>query len=219
MQRKGEDLWHPTLCPRCGTGRLVVRQNSQTGQSFLGCTNYPFCERSYSQTEIVEDKLKCPSCGGWMVRRKRAEDGRPFFGCSNYPDCSATIDADDSYNPTYTPRRESRPRSGCGSAPPRNSGHAHRTRASKASSEKCPKCGRPLKLMTNGKDGSTFYGCTGYPSCRYTRSARDASGASRSNAMKCPRCGAPLKERTNKKDGSVFYGCTRYPKCKYTRSK
>lgn len=219
MQRKSEDLWHPALCPRCGTGRLVVRQNSQTGQSFLGCTNYPFCERSYSQTEIVEDKLKCPSCGGWMVRRRRGEDGQPFFGCSNFPDCSATVDADDSYNPTYTPRRESRPRGGCGSVPTRSSGYTHRTRANKASSEKCPKCGRPLKLMTNGKDGSTFYGCTGYPSCRYTRSARDASGASRSNAMRCPRCGAPLKELTNKKDGSVFYGCTKYPKCKYTRSK
>ena len=107
VQRKDEDLWHPALCPRCGTGRLVVRRNSQTGNSFLGCTNYPFCERSYSQVEIIEDKLKCPSCGGWMVRRRRGEDGNPFFGCSNYPDCMATIDADDSYNPVFTARRKS----------------------------------------------------------------------------------------------------------------
>jgi len=32
----------------------------------------------------------------------------------------------------------------------------------------CPFCGRPLALR-NGSNGN-FYGCTGYPQCRYTRS-------------------------------------------------
>ena len=218
IQRKGEDLWHPALCPRCGTGRLVVRRNSQTGSSFLGCTNYPFCERSYSQTEIIEDKLKCPSCNGWMVRRRRSEDGVPFFGCSNYPDCKATIDADDSYNPTYTPRSTSRP-SGYQASRSSANGMRKETRGKEGSAQKCPQCGRPLKVMTNSKDGSKFYGCTGYPSCRYTRSITGESRVTKRNAMKCPKCGSPLKELTNKKDGSVFYGCTGYPRCKYTRNK
>lgn len=85
---------------------------------------------------------------------------------------------------------------------------------------KCPHCGRALKVMTNSKDGSKFYGCTGYPSCRYTRSISGGiSRPSGKKTMKCPKCGAPLKELTNKKDGSVFFGCTRYPKCRYTRNK
>lgn len=216
-QKKGEDLWHPTLCPRCGTGRLVVRTNSQTGKSFLGCTNYPLCEKSYSQTEIIEDRLKCPSCGGWMVRRKREDDGTPFFGCSNFPNCSATIDAGGSFSPGSIAKQ-------AGSSSMRYGtvafhGSMCEDGAGEARSEKCPKCGSSLRLIKNSKDGSLFYGCVRYPSCRYTRNAEGEPSARSSRATKCPRCGAPLKELTNRKDGSVFYGCTRFPKCKFTRSK
>lgn len=35
----------------------------------------------------------------------------------------------------------------------------------------CPKCGRPLKVV-NWK-GKRFMGCSGYPSCRYTKALRD----------------------------------------------
>ena len=218
MQSEGEDLWHPALCPRCGTGRLVVRRNGQTGKSFLGCTNYPFCERSYSQIEIIEDKIKCPTCGGWMVRRRRSEDGTPFFGCSNYPDCKATIDSDDSYNPVYAPRQRQRTTDNRKRSPNKGTPSSEYSRRT-GSSQECPRCGRALKVVTNSKDGSKFYGCTGYPSCTYTRSIGDRSAKSKAHGLKCPKCGAPLKELTNKKDGSVFYGCTRYPKCKYTRNK
>lgn len=89
---EGVDLRDPVLCPRCGTGRLVTRRDPRSGKSFLGCTNYPYCEKSYDHIEILEDRLRCPSCGGWMVRRERSFDGKPFFGCSNWPNCSATYD-------------------------------------------------------------------------------------------------------------------------------
>lgn len=92
---EGEDPWNPALCPACGTGRLVIRRNSQTGEAFLGCTNYPFCNKTYSHIDILEDKIKCPQCGGWMVRRKRKRDGRPFYGCSNYPECKTVFDIDE----------------------------------------------------------------------------------------------------------------------------
>ena len=36
----------------------------------------------------------------------------------------------------------------------------------------CPKCGHPLVMRTNKKDGTTFMGCSGYPNCRYTQSSR-----------------------------------------------
>lgn len=168
-QKKGEDFWHPALCPRCGTGRLVVRRNARTGKSFLGCTNYPFCDRSYSQIEILEDKLKCPACGGWMARRRRGDDGTPFFGCSNYPHCAATIDADDSFKPTYAPKRTRRPSFQYGTVAVHNGGYEDKSRTDKDNPKKCPKCGAPLKELTNKKDGSIFYGCTKYPKCKFTR--------------------------------------------------
>lgn len=92
LGKNSVDDWRPALCPRCGTGRLVVRRSSRTGKTFLGCSNFPFCEKSYNQIDILEDRLKCPSCGGWMVRRTRKSDGAPFYGCSNWPACCATID-------------------------------------------------------------------------------------------------------------------------------
>jgi ssDNA-binding Zn-finger/Zn-ribbon topoisomerase 1 len=59
----------PTHCPRCGKGILVVRRNSMDGREFLGCTNYPFCEKTYPSTEVLRHQVKCPQCGGWMVKR------------------------------------------------------------------------------------------------------------------------------------------------------
>jgi DNA helicase-4 len=57
----------PALCPRCGTGTLVIRRNSINGREFLGCTNYPYCEKRYNSVEILDSQVKCPKCGGWMV--------------------------------------------------------------------------------------------------------------------------------------------------------
>ena len=35
---------------------------------------------------------------------------------------------------------------------------------------KCPNCGEALRLRHTGSDPSrAFYGCTGFPNCRYTR--------------------------------------------------
>lgn len=37
---------------------------------------------------------------------------------------------------------------------------------------RCPRCGGELILRTSRKDGTQFYGCSNFPSCRYTRSVR-----------------------------------------------
>lgn len=152
------DEWSPTLCPACGSGRLVVRTNEETGHQFLGCTNYPHCDATYNQLEILEDKVKCPSCGDWMMRRIRKSDRSPFFGCSNYPDCKASYDADEDYNPQErNPIQQA----------VRTTATAHKN-ASK-DNLRCPKCGGQLVIRTNSKDGSKFYGCSSYPNCKYTR--------------------------------------------------
>lgn len=213
---KGGDLRHPVLCPRCGTGRLVVRKNSYSGKRFLACTNYPFCEKSYDQIEIIEDKLKCPSCGGWMIRRRRDSDSKPFFGCSNWPECSATYDATEDYKPSYASSSSNYYHARLQSSTSRRNGTS---KGSQKNKKTCPECGAPLKLIRNKKDGSRFYGCTRFPTCGYKINADFPSRKSQKCSKKCPRCGAPLKELTNKKDGSVFYGCVRFPKCRYTKNK
>jgi DNA helicase IV len=83
-----QTLTHPN-CPRCQTGQLVVRENS--GKKFLGCSNYPGCGYTLKHIEVLNDQIKCTSCGGYMVKRK-SRSGKYFYGCSYYPRCGNTFD-------------------------------------------------------------------------------------------------------------------------------
>lgn len=78
----------PAACPYC-EGVLVVRKNRQM-KEFLGCTNYPFCKKTYSHIAILESQVRCPKCEGWMV--KRSGKHGEFYGCTNYPECRGTAD-------------------------------------------------------------------------------------------------------------------------------
>jgi len=80
----------PVSCPRCGKGILIVKENSETGKEFLGCSNFPYCKNTYDDIEILNNPVKCPNCGGWMV--KRISKHGEFYGCTNYKDdCKGTI--------------------------------------------------------------------------------------------------------------------------------
>jgi DNA helicase IV len=72
-------------CPRCQKGHLVIRENSNDSNKFLGCSNYPFCDLTFKQLEIINNHVKCNSCGGYMV--KRSGQYGQFYGCTNYPFC------------------------------------------------------------------------------------------------------------------------------------
>ncbi|MTI71103.1 MAG: hypothetical protein FH751_12710 [Firmicutes bacterium] len=76
-------------CPKCQKGYLILRKNTKTNRAFLGCTNYPHCDLTIKNVEILNDQIKCRSCGGYMVKRK----GRygEFYGCTNYPFCTQTV--------------------------------------------------------------------------------------------------------------------------------
>jgi len=76
-------------CPKCQKGYLILRKNASDGKLFLGCTNYPHCDLTINNIEILDDQIECPACGGYMIRRK----GRygEFYGCINYPLCTNTI--------------------------------------------------------------------------------------------------------------------------------
>ena len=75
-------------CPRCKEGTLVTRKG-QYGKNFVGCSNYPLCDYTYSNTDILFNKKICPECGGFLSL-KRGKYGS-FWGCSNYPYCKYTM--------------------------------------------------------------------------------------------------------------------------------
>jgi len=158
----------PTHCPRCGKGLLVVRRNSMNGREFLGCTNYPFCEKTYPSTEVIRHQVQCPQCGGWMV--KRAGPYGAFYGCTNYPDCRATIDiassAGGSQHDSHQYRVSSQRTSASLAAEDKGVWRTPQKGGTKGPS--CPKCGASMVVRTS-KYGQ-FYGCSRYPSCKGTRS-------------------------------------------------
>lgn len=72
-------------CPRCKTGRLVLRKNDADGSKFYGCSNYPYCDYSIDDFRAVARNMRCRECGDFMVFRKGQWGA--FYGCHNYPRC------------------------------------------------------------------------------------------------------------------------------------
>ena len=85
---KALDTEKKIKCPRCKTGDLVVRKNEASNKYFVGCTNFPHCDYTVSNTAIMTDTRRCPRCGGFLVKRK-GKFGY-FYGCTNYPHCNFT---------------------------------------------------------------------------------------------------------------------------------
>ena len=52
-------------CPRCKSGHLVLRK--YYGDSFYGCSNFPYCRYSIGQVEAVDEGRHCPVCGDFLI--------------------------------------------------------------------------------------------------------------------------------------------------------
>lgn len=84
------DKLSKTKCPYCKTGHLLIRQQSASNNQFLGCSNYPICNQTYSNIDILENSILCSGCNsGFMVKRKGQFS--TFLGCTNYPKCNKKI--------------------------------------------------------------------------------------------------------------------------------
>ncbi|MEP0545377.1 MAG: type I DNA topoisomerase [Rhodothermales bacterium] len=88
---------------------------------------------------------------------------------------------------------------------------ARRGPATAANGEpECERCGKPM-VLRDGPHGA-FYGCSGFPACRQTRSFEPPA-----QTRPCPRCGTGhIVERTTKR-GRPFEGCSAYPACDFSR--
>lgn len=85
-----DERLHNPSCPKCKTGVLQTMINRNDNSEFVGCSNYPKCDFTYNYLNILTDKIKCPSCGGYLVKRHGSYG--IFYGCTNYPFCNRTID-------------------------------------------------------------------------------------------------------------------------------
>lgn len=84
------EMLSKTNCPYCQTGHLLIRQNSVKNNQFLGCSNYPSCNQTFKNIEILVNTILCPSCkSGFMTKRSGGYGN--FLGCTNYPKCKNTI--------------------------------------------------------------------------------------------------------------------------------
>jgi len=63
----------------------MVIKRGKNGE-FLACSNYPTCKNTKPLNEEILEDVKCPECGGDIVKRhsKKGE----FYGCKNYPNCN-----------------------------------------------------------------------------------------------------------------------------------
>ena len=69
------------LCPHCKSGHLVIRVNKKDGQKFLGCSNYPHCDYTINDFNVVKQNKRCPRCGDFM-EFKRGKYGA-YYHCHN----------------------------------------------------------------------------------------------------------------------------------------
>ncbi|MFH1064079.1 MAG: topoisomerase DNA-binding C4 zinc finger domain-containing protein, partial [Candidatus Woesearchaeota archaeon] len=129
-------------CHLCD-GNLVIKKGKYG--LFIACDNYPDCSITFklpTNALFKPTKKVCEKCGYPMLMVIKAKK-RPQDICIN-PECE-TKKIDDSKL-----RRE-----------------AEGVESGKIE-KKCPKCGKNL-LLRHSIYGS-FYGCSGYPKCRFTES-------------------------------------------------
>lgn len=82
----------------------------------------------------------------------------------------------------------------------------------------CPECGRPLRQRKRKDSKELFWGCAGYPECKYSVPDDNGKPGKRVPQVvsphKCPRCGKGLiRKESKKKKGSFFWSCSGYPAC------
>ena len=180
-------------CEKCGS--IMIRRIGKYGK-YLACSNYPACSNIVSESETEVSEMRCPKCGANMIV-KSGKFGK-FLACPNYPECSSILPIDAKLTEEKCAECGSnmlmkKGRYGnflecpkCGSKRPYASGDGQTEKQEGI----CPECGKPMRRMRS-KTGKIYYGCTGYPDCKFLSWDIPTGG-------KCPTCGKYLIKRGNK---------------------
>ena len=177
-----------TPCEKCGSP--MIRRIGKYGK-YLACSNYPACSNIVSESEVEISEVRCPKCGANMIV-KSGKFGK-FLACPNYPECSSILPIDAKITEEKcldcgTPMMLKKGKYGeflecpkCGAKRP------HGTERNEKLEGVCPDCGKPMRRMRS-KTGKIYYGCTGYPACKFLSWDAPTGG-------KCPKCGKFLVKR------------------------
>ncbi len=93
---------------------------------------------------VKRNGITCPTCQqGTLI--KRPGKHAPFHACNRYPDCKTTF-PDDNGQPNLNPKP--------------------RQNATPSTEEFCKQCGNPLVRRPGKKEGSFWWGCSGFPKCK-----------------------------------------------------
>lgn len=179
------------LCEKCGSP--MIRRIGKYGK-YLACSNYPACSNIVSEAEVEMSEVRCPKCGANMIV-KSGKFGK-FLACPNYPECSSILPVDAKITEEKCTE--------CGSAMLLKKGkYGEFLECPKCGAKRpvggeknektegvCPDCGKPMRRMRS-KTGKIYYGCTGYPECKFLSWDAPTGG-------KCPKCGKFLVKRNGK---------------------
>ena len=129
---------------------------------------------------VEETDIICEKCGSRMI----VKNGRygKFAACPNYPVCKNTKQLK-----KEEPETEQKP--------------------AEIAPFKCELCGSDM-VVRQGKFG-TFYACSRYPECKFTKQKVKSLGVS------CPKCGKDIVTKHGK-NRTVFYSCSGYPECDFS---
>jgi len=176
------------ICEKCGSP--MIRRIGKYGK-YLACSNYPKCSNLISESEVEVSDVRCPKCGANLVV-KSGKYGK-FLACPNYPECSVILPVDVKVTEekcktcgSYMFLRKGKygeyfECAKCGAKQTRVGGADEKTEG------QCPDCGKPMRRMRS-KNGKIYYGCTGYPECKFLSWDIPTGG-------KCPICGKYLVRR------------------------
>ncbi|MFZ5611053.1 MAG: AAA domain-containing protein [Bacillota bacterium] len=83
------------------------------------------------------------------------------------------------------------------------------------SNEKCPNCGRPLRIVENPKNRKLLLGCTGYPKCNYIFPYIPVDLVNKyltTTQKVCHKCGSPFYARVSQY--GLYISCENFWACK-----
>ncbi|MCY9828807.1 DNA topoisomerase III [Vibrio chagasii] len=93
----------------------------------------------------IKDGVTCPTCQSGLLLKRKGKNG-VFHACNRYPDCKTTF-PDDNGKPNLTPKPK-----------------VEQPKAS--DSECCPECKKGLIRRAGKREGSFWWGCSGFPTCK-----------------------------------------------------
>lgn len=126
-----------------------IAKQEQSVASFLEDVDRYLCTqvehvKTHGVPFVQRQGITCPTCQQGTLTKRSGKNG-PFHACNRYPDCKTTFPDDDG-KPNLNPKP--------------------RQNVTPSTDEFCKQCGNPLVRRPGKKEGSFWWGCSGFPKCK-----------------------------------------------------